>query len=55
VLPAHQPGPHPGEQEGVRVPLVRVQPRGEAVQGPVHAGRAHEAPHRRETPQMYRK
>lgn len=55
VCSAHQQRPHPRREEGVRVPLGRVFAGAEALQGPVHAGGPHEAPHGGEAAQMHSK
>lgn len=54
-IAAHQPRPHSNQQEAVCLSLERVFTGGEALQGTVHAGCAHEETHWGKTSQVYRK
>ena len=53
LFSAPEQRPRRREQEVLRVPVAGLLPRGEALQGAVHARRPHEAPHRREAAQVH--
>ena len=52
-IPAPEQRPHFCQQEELHLPVEGLLPRGEAVQGTVHAGRAHAEAHWGEAAQMH--